>query len=58
MATIHGLIIIIRTHITVALTRSGTLGLMHGDGIVFIHRGIEGIEGTEVIGGTDRNDAG
>jgi len=54
VATIHGLIIIIRTH-TVALTRSGTLGLMHGDGIVFMHRGIEG---TEVIGGTDRNDAG
>jgi len=28
---------------------------MHGDGIVFMHRDIEG---TEVIGGTDRNDAG
>lgn len=55
MATIHGLTIIIRTHITVALTGSGTLGLMHGNGIVFMHRGIEG---TEVIGGTDRNDAG
>jgi len=28
---------------------------MHGDGIVFMHRDIEG---TEVIGGTDRKDAG
>jgi len=54
VVTIHDLIII-RTHITVALTRSGTLGLMYGDGIVFMHRDIEG---TEVIGGTDRNDAG
>jgi len=55
VATIHSLIIIIiQTHISVALTWSGTLGLMHGDGIVFIHWGIEAIE---VIGGTDRDDA-
>ena len=55
MATIQSLIIIIiRIHISVALTRSGTLGLMHGNGIVFMHWGIEAIE---VIGGTDRDDA-
>jgi hypothetical protein len=55
VAIIHSLIIIIRAHITVALTRSGTLGLMYGDGIMFRHRGIEG---TAVIGGLDRDDAG